>query len=86
MLRISIAESSPVSSTLLLEGRVIGPWVNELSNLCLSLLRQRVALTLDLTEVSFVDGDGLALFRNLRGQRHVVLKNCSPLVAEQLKE
>ena len=85
MLRISFVESSQEASTLRLEGRVIGPWVGELSRLCDSLLRDRVALTLDLSDVSFVDGEGQALFRELRASR-VVLRNCSPLVHEQLKE
>lgn len=85
MLRISIIDNSADCSTLRLEGRVIGPWVEELSNLCTSLLRREIAVTLDLTDVSFVDGEGLALFRQLRSRR-VGLRNCSPLVAEQLKE
>ena len=85
MLRISIVESSPEASTLRLEGRVIGPWVDELSRLCASLLKERASVTLDLSGVSFVDGDGLDLFRELRTHR-VVLQNCSPLVNEQLKE
>ena len=85
MLRISIVESTQDASTLRLEGRVIGPWVDEVSLVCGPLLRQRLTVTLDLSAVSFVDGDGLALFRELRARR-VVLTNCSPLVAEQLKE
>jgi len=85
MLRISIGEATTDANTLRLEGRVIGPWVGELSRLCRSLLNQSRNITLDLAGVSFVDGDGLALFRDLR-VRSVVLKNCSPLLAEQLKE
>lgn len=85
MLRISVIESSEEESTLRLEGRVIGPWVDELSRLCASLLKERVSVTLDLSGVSFVDGHGLALFRELRTHR-VVLQNCTPLVNEQLKE
>lgn len=85
MLRISFVESSREASKLRLEGRVIGPWVDELSRLCATLLNERTAVTLDLSGVSFVDGEGLALFRELLDRR-VVLENCSPLVNEQLKE
>jgi hypothetical protein len=40
---------------------------------------------LDLADVSFVDADGVALFRELTARR-VVLTNASLLVMEQLKE
>jgi anti-anti-sigma regulatory factor len=39
---------------------------------------------LDLAEVSFIDADGLALFRDL-STRHVALSNCSLFAAELLK-
>jgi hypothetical protein len=39
---------------------------------------------LDLAEVSFIDTDGLELFRQLSAER-VSLSNCSPFTAEQLK-
>jgi hypothetical protein len=84
MLRISTAESSPRERTLILEGRVIGPWTEELSRLCGEMLAARLQLTLDLGQVSFVDADGIALLRDLRARR-VELQNCSALVCEQLK-
>jgi hypothetical protein len=49
------------------------------------MLGQGNALTLDMTDVSYVDAEGLALFRELRARR-VQLRNCSALLAEQLKE
>ena len=42
-------------------------------------------LVLDFAEGSFIDADGVALFRELTARR-VLVTNCSPFVAEQLKE
>jgi hypothetical protein len=42
-------------------------------------------LVLDLANVSFIDAAGVMLFRELTAGR-VLVTNCSPFVAEQLKE
>lgn len=84
MLKIEIVEPANGSTTIRLEGRVIGPWVAELGRMCEPLLAMGAKLTLDLTDVAFVDRDGVELFGSLR-KRQVVLSNCSPFVAEQLK-
>ncbi len=84
MLRIEIMEPANGDPTLRLEGRVIGPWVAELRRMCEPLLAAGAKLTLDLSDVSFVDRDGVELFESLR-KRQVVLLNCSLFVAEQLK-
>lgn len=84
MLRISVVESPGQQATLRLEGRLIGPWVGELRRTCEAVLGQGGGVTLDLSEVSFIDDDGIALFRALRGRRIAVV-NCSPFVAEQLR-
>ena len=42
-------------------------------------------LVLDFAEVSFIDADGVAPSRELTARR-VLVTNCSPFVAEQLKE
>jgi anti-anti-sigma regulatory factor len=87
MLKItSTTGKQPVS--LRLEGKVSGPWVEELRRACdeiLGSLAHRNWLVLDLADVSFIGADGLALFRELMARR-VVVTNCSPFVAEQLKE
>ena len=85
MLKIAILETSGQAVTLRVEGRVIGPWVEELRRSCERALDRGGRLTLDLAHVSFIDRDGIALFRDLR-DRHVALRNCSPFVAEQLRE
>ena len=84
MLKISQAGTANHSVTLKLEGRVVGPWVGELRQLCETLLAERRALKLDLTDVSFADASGVAELSGLRS-RGVSIANCSPFVEEQLK-
>jgi anti-anti-sigma regulatory factor len=58
--------------------------VDELSRSCERILGIGGTLSVDLSEVSFVDRDGVELLQRLRA-RDVALVNCSPFVAEQLK-
>jgi len=67
-----------------LEGRVIGPWVDELRRVCERTFDVGAGLTLDVARVQFVDRDGLALLRSLR-LRDVTLVHCSGFVAAQLE-
>ena len=69
MLKIAIIETSGQAVTLRLEGRVIGPWVEELRRSCERALDRGGRLTLDLAHVSFIDRDGIALFRDLGDHR-----------------
>ena len=84
MLRISVEKSSGQSRTLLLEGQLTGPWVEELSRSCDDALHEGKHLTLDLSAVSLVGRDGIALLRKLK-IRNVAVMNCSLFVANQLK-
>ena len=84
MLKISRAGKANHSVTLKLEGRVVGPWVGELRQVCETLLSEGGALKLDLTDVTFADADGVAVLASFK-TRGVTLKNCSPFVDEQLK-
>ena len=85
MLMIATRNVTTDRVTLVLEGGVIGPWVDELRLACNRALGTHGALTLDLGGVGFIDRAGLALFREL-GDRSVRVTNCSPFVAEQLRE
>ena len=88
MLRISQVVTSDKETVLLrLEGQVSGQWVDELRRACGEHQSNghRSRLSLDLAEVSFIDADGVTLFRELTARR-VLVTNCSPFVAEQLKE
>ena len=84
MLKISQAGRANHSVTLKLEGRVVGPWVGELRQVCEALLIERRALKLDLADVTFADADGVAVLTDFK-TRGVTLKDCSPFVDEQLR-
>jgi CheY-like chemotaxis protein len=84
VLRISLVEALDQTVTIRLEGQVRGPWVDELRRSCEQSLAKASTLHLDLTDVSFIDMDGVALCRRLR-DRNVEILHCSPFVAEQLK-
>ena len=85
MLRISEIGTTKSSVTLGLEGRMTGPWVQEVRDFCEQFLSNGQHLSLDLGELSFVDREGVNLFRNLI-IRGVALTNYSPFIAERLKE
>jgi ABC-type transporter Mla MlaB component len=70
---------------LQLEGKLIGPWVNELRSLSDTALAQNKAVSLDLERVWFVDGQGLALLRELEA-RQVSQLHRSQFLSQQLKE
>jgi anti-anti-sigma regulatory factor len=91
MLRISrdTAADSKDRVLLRLEGQVTGLWVEEVRRTCneaigVNGLRGN-PLVLDLADVSFIDADGVALFRDLTA-RGADLVNGSLFVMEQLKE
>ena len=89
MLRISrTTTDGPLEPQLLrLEGQISGPWVEELLRECAEPLGnsgRRNSLVLDLAGVSFLDADGVALFRELAA-RGVSFSNSSAFIAEQLK-
>jgi hypothetical protein len=84
MLRIVALERSGDGATLRLEGRVIGPWVDELRRSCERYLATGATLTLDLGDVAFVERDGVRLLQNLV-DGGVAVVNCPAFVCEQLK-
>jgi hypothetical protein len=83
MMRISVIQSSSQLLTLRVEGEVKGRWVAELGRSCEEALSRNIRLDLDLAGVSFIDIDGLNLFRILM-DRHVTFTNPCPFIAEQL--
>jgi anti-anti-sigma regulatory factor len=83
VLRIELLDQRDGTTTLELAGRVVGPWVDELSRSCERALAIGGTLSVDLAQVSFVDRDGVQFLKRLRA-RNVALVNCSPFVAEQL--
>ena len=84
MLKISQAGKADHSVTLKLEGRVVGPWVGELLQVCETVLTDGRSLRLDLADVTFADASGVAVLSSFKS-RGVRFRNCSPFVEEQLK-
>ena len=85
MLKISIISDSDQAITYHVEGRLVGPWVDELRRLGDEAFAQKKSLTLDLEGVRFADHNGIALLQEL-SQRHVSQLNCSQFLIQQIKE
>lgn len=84
MLRIQLLDMQDGTATLAVEGRVVGPWVEELRRSTERALAAGAKITVDLNAVSFVDRSGVELLLSLRS-RDVALANCSPFLVEQLR-
>jgi ABC-type transporter Mla MlaB component len=85
MLRITVVESSKTAVTLRVEGRLTGPWVEELRIACnVHTFPDEVQLSLELADISFADAVGIALLKELRN-RGVGLMGTTPFLTEQLK-
>lgn len=80
MLRIYIHEQVPVTS-FVLEGKLVGPWVEELEKCWESASAAYPAMTMlvDLADVSFMDVDGRALLARMR-QKGVRLLSTGVLI------
>lgn len=81
MLRIERVQNEAGATTVRATGRLSGPWIAELER-SLADVSQDV-VTLDLTDVSYVDRDGIEYLRMLRRLALVDLR-CSAFVAEQI--
>ena len=80
MLRITrIPNSDPV--TLKLVGALREPWIAEFQQACQGQPR----LTLDLSDVQYVDAPGESALRELRERRGVIIGACSNFVVELLQ-
>ncbi|HEX5220349.1 MAG TPA: STAS domain-containing protein [Verrucomicrobiae bacterium] len=84
MLKISEDRQDQQAILLRLEGRIIGPWVDELRDVCESFARNGVKITLDLEEVVFADDNAVALLTGLQS-RGITLIRLTPFVEEQMK-
>ena len=65
MLRISKRPPSALGELIALEGRLVGPWVDELKRIVDGDTDRR-GVTIDLRGLAFADGDGVDLLRALR--------------------
>jgi anti-anti-sigma factor len=84
MLRISETETRNGHLILRLEGRIAGPWIEEVQKICERCLSEGRGIRLRMTEVSFVDRAGIALLLTLM-KRGVALDECPPFIAEEMK-
>jgi len=85
VLKISVMGDSDLAIEFALEGKLVGPWVDELRRLSHDALSQNKSVSLNLEKVWFVDARGAALLRDLAG-RQVSQYNSSQFVSQQLKE
>ncbi len=85
MLRITLETPRPDERRVRLEGRLAGPWVDELRRVSSTSESGRARLVLDLAALHFADAEGLALLRELHGEA-VELRNASAFVRALLAE
>ncbi|HEV8592090.1 MAG TPA: hypothetical protein VGQ55_08310 [Pyrinomonadaceae bacterium] len=83
MLKITETNRTETAVTLKLEGRVAEEWIPEIETACSEVLSDGFALTLDMSDVLFVERHFIPLFNELQ-VRSVDLVNCSPYLLEQL--
>ena len=81
MPRIETEPSGTRETTIRATGRLAGPWVAELQRSLAA--RDRESVVLDLTDVSFVDRDGVGFLRMLTCEPRIRLR-CSAFVTAQL--
>ncbi|HEY4308792.1 MAG TPA: hypothetical protein VGN12_05000 [Pirellulales bacterium] len=84
MLRITQLPVSAPARAFRLEGKLVGPWLEELRQACGTNPDLLSILSLDLSGMRFVDEAGAKYLRSLVGQG-VQITNCSSFVIELLK-
>ena len=83
MLKITETARNDSGRTFKLEGKLLGPWVDELRNACTQPLALLEQIGLDLAAVTFVNAAGAELLRELI-RRGIIITRCSAFVAELL--
>ena len=83
MLKITEIARSDSGRTFKLEGKLLGPWVDELRNVCMQPLDRLEQVGLDLAAVTLVNAAGAELLRDLIRQG-IIITQCSAFVAELL--
>ena len=84
MLRITRLAKSPSSVTLLLEGQIRSPWIEQLESEVTACLKEKHNVALDFQGMSFVSPAGIELLRRLSGAG-VQFLNCPAIVTDLLK-
>lgn len=68
MLRITQVSEDSGQVCLKLEGRVIGDWVSELEHTCESCLSESRHITLDMSDVTYIDRRGVETLKRILGE------------------
>jgi anti-anti-sigma regulatory factor len=85
MLRITEIDRDDEKITFLLEGRIVGQWVDEFSKECETALAGGHRIILDLSRVLFADEQGIDTLNRLIGER-IELTGCSLFLSELLDQ
>jgi anti-anti-sigma regulatory factor len=86
MLRIADVHNADGTTTLRLEGKLVGPWVEELRRTAEILAgRTREPLVIDLAMMTFADQAGIELLREL-ARLPATFISCSPFASAQLRD
>ena len=85
MLRISANHGHGNELKFQLEGKLVGPWIEELRRVTEQALTEGKNVSLDLDKLCFVDLEGVVLLRTLIA-KNVKPLNCSPFISQQLQE
>lgn len=83
MLRISRPEVAADGTKLRLDGKLAGPWVQELQIICEPILAKGGRIQIDCSGILSVDDDGVALMRALQS-RGATLVDCSGFIRLRL--
>ena len=83
MLKITETARNESGRTFKLEGKLLGPWVDELRNVCGQPIGRLEQVGIDLAAVTFVNAAAAKLLRELI-QQGIVITRCSAFVAELL--
>jgi hypothetical protein len=83
VLKITETARNDSSRTFKLEGKLLGPWVDELRNVCTQPLNRAEQVGLDLAAVNFASVAGAELLRELI-RKGIIITQCSAFVAELL--
>ena len=85
VLRITAMDTGGCDSTrtLKLEGKLKGPWVDEVSRACEESRTPPDCLRLDLADVTFIDSAGLKLLDDLV-RRGATIVGCTGFIADLL--
>jgi len=84
MLRFTWIAGTQVTQTIKLEGKLLGPWVDEVRNACAAGTDSSSRISLDLSDLTFVDAAGEGLLFDLI-DRGIEVVACSGYVAELLR-